>query len=34
MGLKAIQAKYLLLCEGTHDEEFFKHLIRSREIPL
>ncbi len=29
---KAISSKYVLICEGWHDEEFFLHLIRERGI--
>ena len=33
MGLKAINSKYILLCEGAHDAEFFSHLIHQRNLP-
>lgn len=33
LPIKNLSTKHLLICEGTHDKEFFKHLILARSIP-
>jgi hypothetical protein len=33
LGLRAISHKHVLLCEGMHDAEFFKHLTLDRGLP-
>lgn len=33
MGLQKITEKYVLLCEGMHDAQFFSHFIRERNLP-
>jgi len=33
LGIHAITHKHVLLCEGMHDAQFFKHLIDVRNLP-
>jgi hypothetical protein len=32
-GKAKLSGEYVLLCEGAHDAQFFKHLILTRHLP-